>query len=101
MTALHIVDSAGLLGEALAEASPDCAGCCSRSSTPCSQLTPMLSSARSEDIAAWGWAEAPASRLVFAADIPKLDRALGPDVDARLMAAAVELSDPFARVGCR
>jgi hypothetical protein len=29
-----------------------------------------------EDIAAWGWAEAPTRRLVFAADIPKLDKAL-------------------------
>jgi site-specific recombinase XerD len=56
-----------------------------------------------EDIAAWGWAEAPTSRLVFAADVPKLDRALpralAPDVDARLMAAVADLSDPFARVG--
>jgi len=56
-----------------------------------------------EDIAVWGWAEAPTGRLVFAADVPKLDRplprALAPDVDARLMAAVAELSDPFARVG--
>lgn len=56
-----------------------------------------------EDIAAWGWAEAPTGRLVFAADVPKLDRALPraltPDVDARLMAVVVDLSDPFARVG--
>ncbi len=56
-----------------------------------------------EDIAAWGWAEAPTGRLVFPADVPKLDRALpralAPDVDARLMAVVVELSDPFARVG--
>jgi len=54
-----------------------------------------------EDIAAWGWTEAPSRRLVFAADIPKLDRALPraltPDVDARLMAAVIELPDPFAR----
>ena len=39
-----------------------------------------------DDIAAWGWAEAPSRRLVFAADVPKLDRplprALPPDVDA-------------------
>ena len=38
-----------------------------------------------EDIAIWGWAEAPSRRLVFAADVPKLDRALpralAPDVD--------------------
>ncbi|GAB3864153.1 hypothetical protein GCM10028801_32980 [Nocardioides maradonensis] len=56
-----------------------------------------------EDIAAWGWSEAPTRRLVFAADIPKLDRplprALAPDVDARLMAAVSELSDPFAQAG--
>lgn len=56
-----------------------------------------------EDIAAWGWAEAPTGRLVFAADVPKLDRALpralAPDVDARLMAAVAELSDPFACTG--
>jgi hypothetical protein len=48
-----------------------------------------------EDIAVWGWAEAPAERLVFAADIPELDRtlprALPGDVDARLMAAVANL----------
>ncbi len=58
-----------------------------------------------EDIAAWGWAEAPTRRLVFAADIPKLDRplprALAPDVDARLMDAVDTLADPFARTGLR
>ena len=56
-----------------------------------------------EDIAAWGWADAPTRRLVFAADIPKLDkalpRALAPDVDAALMAAVANLDDPFARAG--
>jgi len=56
-----------------------------------------------EDIAVWGWAEAPTGRLVFAADIPKLDRALPraltPDVDARLMTAVAELPDAFARAG--
>ncbi len=56
-----------------------------------------------EDIAAWGWAEAPTGRLVFTADVPKLDRALpralAPDVDARLMAAVADLPDRFARVG--
>ncbi len=40
---------------------------------------------------------------MFAADVPKLDRALPraltPDVDARLMAAVVDLADPFARAG--
>jgi len=54
-----------------------------------------------EDIAVWGWAEAPTGRLVFSADVPKLDRALPraltPDLDAPLMAAVVELADPFAR----
>lgn len=56
-----------------------------------------------EDIAAWDWAEAPTKRLVFAADIPKLDRALpralAPDVDAALMAAIAALDDPFGRAG--
>ncbi len=58
-----------------------------------------------EDIAAWGWAEAPERRLVFAADIPKLDRplprALPPDVDDRLMAAVDGLEDRFACTGLR
>jgi len=56
-----------------------------------------------DDIAGWGWAEAPTRRLVFAADVPKLDRALPralpPDVDARLMTAVAGLPDPFARAG--
>ncbi|MGZ4639507.1 MAG: tyrosine-type recombinase/integrase [Actinomycetes bacterium] len=56
-----------------------------------------------QDIAAWDWADAPTKRLVFAADIPKLDRALpralAPDVDAALMAAVAALDDPFARAG--
>ncbi|HEX2028054.1 MAG TPA: tyrosine-type recombinase/integrase [Nitriliruptorales bacterium] len=56
-----------------------------------------------DDIAAWGWAQAPSRRLVFATDIPRqpdlLPRALPPDVDARLMAAVAALDDPFARAG--
>jgi integrase len=56
-----------------------------------------------DDITAWGWADAPRRRLVFATDIPRqpesLPRALPPDVDAALMAAVVELDDRFARVG--
>lgn len=56
-----------------------------------------------EDIAAWGWADAPPRRLVFTADIPRppqhLPRALAPDVDRAVMAAVAELADPFARVG--
>jgi integrase len=56
-----------------------------------------------DDIAAWGWAEAPQRRLVFATDIPRqpemLPRALPPDVDAAVMGAVAELSDTFARVG--
>lgn len=56
-----------------------------------------------EDITAWGWADAPRQRLVFATDIPRqpesLPRALPPDVDAALMTAAGELDDRFARVG--
>jgi site-specific recombinase XerD len=56
-----------------------------------------------EDIAGWGWADAPTRRLIFAADIPKLDkalpRALSPDVDATLMGAIANLDDVFARTG--
>lgn len=56
-----------------------------------------------EDISAWGWADAPSRRLVFATDIPRqpesLPRGLAPDVDAALMAAVAELEDRFARVG--
>lgn len=56
-----------------------------------------------EDIAAWGWADAPTKRLLFAADIPKLGealpRALAPDVDTALMATIANLDDPFARTG--
>ena len=56
-----------------------------------------------DDITAWGWEQAPARRLVFAADIPKLDqplpRALAPDIDAAVMNAVAHLDDPFARIG--
>jgi integrase len=56
-----------------------------------------------DDIAAWGWADAPSRRLVFAADVPKLDqplpRALPPDADAAIMNAVAGLGDPFARIG--
>lgn len=56
-----------------------------------------------EDITTWDWAEAPTRRLVFAADIPKLGRALPralpPDIDAALMAAVANLDDPFSRTG--
>lgn len=56
-----------------------------------------------DDIAAWGWADAPPRRLVFAADVPRLDqplpRALPPDVDAAIMNAVAGLDDPFARIG--
>jgi len=56
-----------------------------------------------DDITAWGWEQAPARRLVFAADVPKLDqplpRALAPDADAAVMNAVARLDDPFARVG--
>jgi integrase len=56
-----------------------------------------------DDITAWGWQQAPPRRLVFAADVPKLDqplpRALAPDVDAAVMNAVARLDDPFARVG--
>jgi integrase len=47
------------------------------------------------DIAEWGWAEAPSRRLVFSSDIPRLPRALPrylpPDLDRRL-ARALEAS---------
>jgi integrase len=56
-----------------------------------------------DDISAWGWAEAPARRLMFASDIPRpprqLPRALSPDIDAALMTAVAELPDRFARIG--
>jgi integrase len=56
-----------------------------------------------DDITAWGWQQAPPRRLVFAADVPKLDqplpRALAPDIDAAVMNAVARLDDPFARVG--
>lgn len=56
-----------------------------------------------DDITAWGWAQAPPRRLVFAADVPKLDqplpRALAPDIDAAVMNAVAHLQDPFARIG--
>jgi len=56
-----------------------------------------------DDITAWGWDQAPARRLVFAADVPKLDqplpRALPPDVDTAVMNAVAHLDDPFARIG--
>ena len=56
-----------------------------------------------DDIAAWGWTEAPQRRLVFATDIPRQPemppRTLPPDVDAAVMGAVAGLSDTFARVG--
>jgi integrase len=56
-----------------------------------------------DDITAWGWEQAPARRLVFAADVPKLDqplpRALAPDIDTTVMNAVARLDDPFGRVG--
>jgi integrase len=54
-----------------------------------------------DHITLWGWADRPAHRAVFAADVPRLPRplprALAPDVDAALMGAIVMLNDPFAR----
>ena len=56
-----------------------------------------------EDLAVWGWAQRPARPLVFASDVPRLDRplprALPPDADRDLMAAVNALADPFARHG--
>ncbi|KOS54495.1 tyrosine-type recombinase/integrase [Rhodococcus rhodochrous] len=56
-----------------------------------------------DDITEWGWEQAPTRRLVFAADVPKLDqplpRALPPDIDAAVMNAVARLNDSFARIG--
>jgi integrase len=56
-----------------------------------------------EDIASWGWAEAPQRQILFCADVPKLPtslpRALPPDIDQALMSAVTELPDLFAAVG--
>ena len=56
-----------------------------------------------DDITAWCWLQAAPRRLVFAADVPKLDqplpRALTPDIDAAVMNAVAHLNDPFARIG--
>lgn len=56
-----------------------------------------------DDITAWGWEEAPPRRLIFAADVPKLDqplpRALAPDIDTVVMNAVARLDDSFARIG--
>jgi hypothetical protein len=56
-----------------------------------------------DDLALWGYAERPPARLLFPADIPRLDkplpRALPPDADRDLMAAIGNLADPFARTG--
>jgi integrase len=54
-----------------------------------------------DDITLWGWADRPRRRLLFASDVPRLPRplprALAPDADAALMAAAGRLDDLFAR----
>jgi integrase len=56
-----------------------------------------------EDIAEWRWPTAPARRLFFLGDIPRmpdaLPRALPPAIDRDLMAAVAQLDDRFARVG--
>ena len=56
-----------------------------------------------DDLAIWGWAERPKGRLLFAGDVPRLDRplprALAPEVDRDLMAAVGRLPDLFARCG--
>jgi integrase len=54
-----------------------------------------------DDITLWGWADRPRRRLIFASDVPRLPRplprALPPDTDAALMAAAGRIGDLFAR----
>ncbi|MCB8913103.1 tyrosine-type recombinase/integrase [Rhodococcus rhodochrous] len=56
-----------------------------------------------DDLTEWGWEQAPTRRLIFAADVPKLDqplpRALPPDIDAAVMNAVGQLDDSFARIG--
>lgn len=56
-----------------------------------------------DDITAWGWADAPSRRLMFASDIPRqpdpLPRALPRDVDTAVMNAVANLDDPIARIG--
>jgi integrase len=56
-----------------------------------------------EDLAIWGWAARPSGPLVFASDVPRLDRplprALAPDADRDLMSAVGASDDPFARHG--
>lgn len=56
-----------------------------------------------DDLTLWGNAERRPARLLFPADIPRLDkplpRALPPDADRDLMAAISELAGPFARTG--
>ncbi|PBC51406.1 tyrosine-type recombinase/integrase [Rhodococcus sp. ACPA1] len=56
-----------------------------------------------DDLTEWGWEQAPPRRLVFAADVPKLDqplpRALAPDVDGAVMNAVAGLEDSFSRIG--
>jgi len=56
-----------------------------------------------DDITLWGWADRPPARMLFPADIPRLDRplprALAPDADRDLMDAIARLDDPFARIG--
>lgn len=56
-----------------------------------------------DDLAVWGWAERPPRQLIFAGDIPRLNRplprALPPNADRDLMAAVAQLADPFARHG--
>jgi integrase len=56
-----------------------------------------------DDIAGWGWPDAPNRRLVFSSDVPRppkfLPRALPPDHDAAVMEAVGGLEDRFARDG--
>lgn len=56
-----------------------------------------------DDITTWGWAQAPARRVVFSSDIPRqprlLPRALPADVDTALTDAIAGNPDPFARAG--
>ncbi|RYE40022.1 MAG: hypothetical protein EOP24_42390 [Hyphomicrobiales bacterium] len=51
-----------------------------------------------DDLTEWGWEPAPPRRLLFAADVPKLDqplpRALAPDVDGVVMNAVAGPGPP-------
>ncbi len=58
-----------------------------------------------DDITAWNWSDAPTRRLVFAADVPKLDqplpRAVPPDLDSALWRRSLSHPIRSSGPGCR